>query len=69
MNAIDDTIRNTPARGKNLAQIFFWPLLVGAAAGIGLIGALLEDGLWDALYCALLAVPVAVGAFFSWRRR
>ena len=68
MNAVDDAVRKSSTREKNLSQIFLWPLLIGGAAGIGLIGALLEDGLWDALYCALLAVPIAVGAFFSWRR-
>lgn len=66
MNAIDNTVRKV--REKTLAQIFFWPLLIGVAAGTGLVGALLEDGWWDALFCALLAVPIAVGALFSWRR-
>lgn len=56
-------------REQSLGRIFFWPLLIGIVSTIGLVGALLEDGLWDVLFCALLAVPIAVGAVFSWRRR
>lgn len=68
MNAADDTARKAPTRDRTLLQIFFWPLLIGGASALGLIGALLEDGLWDALFCALLAIPAAVGALFALRR-
>lgn len=69
MNEIDPAVRTPTSKEKSLAQIFFWPLIIGAVSTAGLIGALLEDGVWDVLFCALLAVPVVVGAALTWRRR
>lgn len=37
---------------------FRWPLLIGALTLVGLVGALLEDGVWDGLGAALIAVSV-----------
>jgi hypothetical protein len=68
MNALETPARAAMKKEKKLAAIFLWPLVIGVVSTVGLIGALLEDGWWDALYCALLAVPVAVGAMFGWRR-
>jgi predicted membrane protein len=68
MNAIDAPIQNPLKKERSLARIFFWPLAIGIVSGIGLIGALLEDGWWDALFCGLLAVPVLVGTALGWRR-
>jgi hypothetical protein len=68
MNAAETPTRDIVKKERSLARIFFWPLLIGVVSTVGLIGALLEDGLWDALFCALLAVPVLVGATFGWRR-
>lgn len=39
---------------------FRWPLLIALLSLSGLVGALLTDGLWDAVFAALLAT--AVGA-------
>jgi predicted membrane protein len=68
MNAVDAPVQNSLKKERSLARIFFWPLMIGIVSGIGLIGALLEDGWWDALFCGLLAIPVLVGAAFGWRR-
>lgn len=39
--------------------IFGAPLVIGALSLIGLVGALLDDGAWDGLGAALLAVSLA----------
>ena len=39
--------------------IFGAPLVIGALSLTGLVGALLDDGLWDGLGAALLAVSLA----------
>lgn len=52
----------------NLWQVFRWPLLLGVVTVIGLVSALLADGVWDALSWALLALPLVVGLWFSVRR-
>lgn len=35
---------------------FRWPVLIAALTLAGLVGALLEDGVWDGLGAALIAV-------------
>ena len=52
----------------SLWQVFRWPLLLGVVTVIGLVSALLADGVWDALSWALLALPLVVGLWFSVRR-
>jgi hypothetical protein len=44
------------------------PLLLGAATVFGLVVGLLEDGVWDAVAAAALALPVVVGAWYAFRR-
>jgi hypothetical protein len=68
MTAIETPVQGSARKERSLARIFFWPLLIGIVSAIGLIGALLEDGSWDVLFCALLAIPVLIGAIFTWRR-
>ena len=51
----------------SLWQVFRWPLLIGVASAIGLVSALVADGVWDALSWALLALPL-VGIWYSVRR-
>lgn len=48
-----------PAHHQTLWAIFRWPLVLGVLSLAGLIGALLEDGLWDWLGAALIAGSVA----------
>ena len=45
------------------------PLLLGAFTIVGLVSALLGDGIWDILSAFALGVPVAAGAWFSLRGR
>lgn len=49
--------------------IFGVPIILFALSLIGLIGALLEDGLWDWLGAALLGTPLLVLAWALIRRR
>ena len=41
-----------------LGQIFAVPFVVAVISSLGLVSALLGDGLWDSLSWAALAVPV-----------
>lgn len=43
---------------QSLGEIFVLPLIIAVLALIGLVGALLDDGLWDGLGAGLLAVSV-----------
>jgi hypothetical protein len=52
----------------SLWQVFRWPLLIGVASAIGLVSALVADGVWDALSWALLALPLVVGVWYAVRR-
>lgn len=52
----------------SLWQVFRWPLLIGVASAIGLVSALVADGVWDALSWALLALPLVVGVWYTVRR-
>jgi hypothetical protein len=49
---------------QSLWRIFRWPLLLGFASVVGLISALVGDGVWDILSWLTLASPVAVVAWF-----
>lgn len=55
-------------RDLGLWLIFRQPLLIGVLCLIGLVGALLGDGLWDGLGAALLAGGLAL-ATAAWARR
>jgi hypothetical protein len=52
------TGRTRPA--QTLRRIFAVPAALGVATGIGLIGALVGDDLWDAVGWAGLGLPIAV---------
>ena len=53
----------------SLWAIFRIPVVVGALSLTGLVGALLEEGAWDAVFSALLASTVIVIAWALVRRR
>ncbi|MDY6923038.1 MAG: hypothetical protein SWI22_03635 [Pseudomonadota bacterium] len=53
----------------SLVAIFGAPLALAALSLIGLIGALLADGLWDGLGAGLLGVSVLAIAWARLRRR
>jgi len=56
-------------KDRSLWAIFRAPLWVFVLSLTGLIGALLEDGAWDAVFSALLASTVVVAVWALIRRR
>lgn len=48
-------------------SVWRWPVLIGVASLVGLVSALLGDGIWDLLSWATLALPVLI-AGLAWRR-
>lgn len=54
---------------RGLWMIFRWPLLIGLLAALGLLSALLGDGLYDVVSWLALGLPlVVVAAIRAWRR-
>ena len=51
-----------------LKSTFGWPLVLGVLNSVGLVGALLWDGLWDGLGALLLAASIGVIAWARLRR-
>lgn len=49
--------RHNP-RDLSLWAIFHAPIVLFALSLIGLVGALLQDGVWDWVFAALLASPI-----------
>lgn len=49
--------RHNP-RDLTLWAIFRTPIVLFALSLIGLVGALLQDGVWDWVFAALLATPI-----------
>jgi hypothetical protein len=52
---------------QTVRQIFTWPVVVALLSAVGLLSALLGDGIWDGVSWAVLAVPVAL--YFGFIRR
>ncbi|WP_244487234.1 hypothetical protein [Afipia sp. Root123D2] len=52
-----------------MRQIFAAPAVIGGLSVVGLISALVGDGVWDGLSWLTLGVPVALCAFFTLRPR
>lgn len=50
------------------SQIWGAPILLGVLTTIGLIAALLGDGVWDLVSSLTLGAPVLVGAWYGLRR-
>lgn len=59
--------RLQPRRQSNW-QVFFIPIVIGILSVIGLLAALIGDGVWDAVSWLTLAVPIALCGYF-WMRR
>lgn len=57
------------SRRQTLGQIFAAPAVIGVLSAIGLISALVGDGVWNALSWLTLGVPVALCAYFAMRPR
>lgn len=62
------TQKRKPASAKGPLAIFAAPLLLAAISVVGLLSALLGDGVWDAVSWFTLAAPVAVIAWMLYRR-
>ncbi len=50
-------------------QIFAVPAVLGVLSAIGLVAALVGDGLWDTASWPLLGLPVAVCIWYGWMVR
>lgn len=64
-------LKTPPARAsrQTLAQIFTWPLVIGVLSTIGLIAALVGDGVWDGVSWLALLLPILLYALFLLRPR
>ncbi len=65
------TLKTPPVRAsrRTLAQIFTWPLVIGVLSTIGLISALVGDGVWDGVSWLTLLLPILLYALFVLRPR
>ncbi|MBP6778480.1 MAG: hypothetical protein KA151_14650 [Piscinibacter sp.] len=46
------------------ASLWGWPIALAVASSIGLVAALVGDGVWDAVSWFGLGLPVAVSAWY-----
>ena len=53
---------------RTRSQIWAMPILLAILTAIGLVAALLGDGIWDLVSSLTLSAPVAVGAWYGLRR-
>ena len=53
-------------RQLTLRQIFAVPLALAVMIAIGLVTALVGDGVWDGVSWVGLGVPVAVSLWYGW---
>lgn len=51
---------------RSLWQVFKWPVVLGVMTLIGLISALVADGVWDLVSWTMLLIPVALGIGRGW---
>lgn len=47
---------------RTLGQIFAVPLLIGVMSIVGLVAALVGDGIWDGLSWLMLVTPIVIYA-------
>jgi len=53
---------------QSAREVFRIPVWLGVATAIGLVSALLGDGVWDTLSWLTILAPIAA-VFLAWRRR
>jgi len=53
---------------RTAGQIFLVPAVLGFATTVGLIAALVGDGMWDIASWLTLSIPIAVMVWFLWVR-
>lgn len=63
------TMRLSSESTLSMRRVFGVPLLLAIASIVGLVSALLDDGIWDALSWVTLALPILVAAWAIWFRR
>lgn len=51
------------ARRRTIGQIFGIPLLIALLSAIGLVSALMGNGIWDGLSWITLAIPILLGGY------
>jgi hypothetical protein len=54
---------------RSLRVVFAVPALLAVATAIGLVSALVGDGIWDLVSWMLLGIPVALAIWFMRLRR
>jgi hypothetical protein len=52
---------------KTNRQIWGMPIVLGLLTVVGLLVALVGDGVWDLVSVAALAMPVLVGCWYAFR--
>ena len=58
-----------PRHSQSCGRMWGWPIALGLLTGIGLISALFSDGgAGDVVAWFALGLPVAVCAWFGWRK-
>jgi hypothetical protein len=55
-------------RHRSLGQIFLIPVILASLVAVGLVSALLGDGIWDALSWFCLLVPVVAVTYYVGRQ-
>lgn len=53
---------------QSVREVFFIPILLSVAVLIGLVSALIGDGIWDMVSWLTILAPVVV-VILAWRRR
>jgi len=52
---------------SSFMHLWFMPILLGISTTIGLVSALLGDGIWDIVSAFTLGAPVLAGLWYSLR--
>ena len=52
---------------RSAGEVFRVPMILGVATAIGLVSALLGDGIWDVLSWLTILAPIAAVAW-AWRK-
>jgi hypothetical protein len=61
--------KNADRKGQGaFFGLWAWPLALALLTALGLISALVGDGVWDMVSALALGLPVAAGAWFGLRR-
>ena len=56
------------SRRQTNGQIFAIPIVLGALSVIGLVSALVGDGVWDGVSWVTLAIPILLCGYFFLKR-